>query len=215
MTETGIPTRSDRRALHGLILANLAVEAVLLGADHGLWGSTLGRGLAYEYGGFWAGLLHNWQPNYSLQPVAMFFTYSLLHAGISHVAGNMLSLIFLGEPVVARIGSRGFLLLYLLASLGGALCFGLFTRSPAPMIGASGAIFGLAGALTVWDAQDRRARGLRGRVWLIVLGLIFLNLVFWWSAAGNLAWQTHLGGFLTGAALARYAPGFLIRKIRS
>lgn len=201
--------------LHGLILANLAVEAVLQGADRGLWGSTLWRGLAYQYGGFWAGLLHNWQPNYRFQPEAMFLTYSLLHAGISHILGNMLSLAFLGEPVLTRIGPRGFLKLYLLSSLGGALCFGVFTRSPAPMIGASGAIFGLTGALALWDAQDRRAQGLPGRAWAIVAGLVVLNLVFWWGAAGNLAWQTHLGGFLTGLCLARYAPGFLSRKMRS
>ncbi len=230
-----------RRVLALLIAVNVAVELVLQGADHHLWGSTLWRGQAYQNGGFWAGLLVDWHPNYPGQPVAMFLTYSLLHADLGHLIGNMLSLGFLGDMVLIRLQARGLqardlknrslqvqglqetglqvrggsghglLLLYAVSSLGGALVFGLLSHSPAPMIGASGAIFGLAGALTVWDAQDRRATGVRGRASLIIAGLAGLNLFIWWSAAGNLAWQTHLGGFASGALLALYAPRFLVQ----
>ena len=202
---------SGRKALAGLILAQVLVELVLLGADHHLWGTTLWRGEAYQNGAFWAGLLADWHPNYAAQPLTMFLTYSLLHAGPSHLTGNMMSLIFLGDLVAARVGGRGLIRLYTAASLGGALAFAILSHSPAPMIGASGAIFGLAGALTVWDAQSRRAQGLWNRGPLIVAGLAALNLILWVNASGNLAWETHFGGFVSGAALARYAPLVLTR----
>ena len=150
--------RPHRWALGGVILINLMVEAALQGADRGVWGGTLWRGIAYQYGGFWTGLLRDWAPNYSLQPELMFLTYSLLHAGTIHLLGNMLSLAILGDLVLARVGKCGFLRLYGLASIGAALGFGVLSRSHAPMIGASGAIFGLIGALVLWDEQDRRTK---------------------------------------------------------
>ncbi len=192
---------SGRLVLLGLILASTGVELVLQGADRGLWGSVLWRGMAYQYGGFWAGLLRDWQPNYALQPEIMFLTYSLLHAGLGHLVGNMISLALLGDKVTDRIGGRGLFWLFAVSALGGALGFGLLSHSPAPMIGASGAIFGLAGALTVWSARRRRQWL---RVPLIVLALVGLNLVIWVLQAGNLAWQAHLGGFVAGACFAVY-----------
>ena len=174
---------------------------MLQGADHGLWGSGSWRGLAYQYGGFWAGLLRDWHPNYRLQPEMMFLTYSLLHAGLGHLLGNMLSLALLGDMVTDRIGGRGLAWLYVVSALGGALGFGLLNHSPAPMIGASGAIFGLAGALTVWSAKRRRQWASVG---LIMLALAGLNLAIWLLQAGNLAWEAHLGGFVAGACFAVY-----------
>ena len=85
--------------------------------------------------------------------------------------------------------------------LGGGLAFGLMSSSPAPMVGASGAIFGLVGAWTWMQGADR-AQGGAGpgavalRVLGITAGLALLNLVMWLLAGGVLAWETHLGGFL-------------------
>lgn len=200
-----------RKALVLLILVQVLVELVLQGADHHLWGSTIWRAEAYQNGGFWAGLLHDWHPNYLVQPATMFLTYSLLHAGFSHLAGNMLTLWFLGDMVTTKVGGRGLIRLYALSSLGGALAFALLSHSPSPMIGASGAIFGLAGALTVWDAQDRRTQGLWNRGPLIAAALAALNLILWINASGNLAWETHFGGFVVGAAVARYGYRFLAK----
>lgn len=198
--------RSGRRVLLGLILLCLAIELVLQGADHGLWGNPRWRTLSYENGGFWAGLLHDWQPNFRLQPLTMFFSYALLHAGFSHALGNMMGLAFLGDIAAQRYGARGLLVLYAAATLGGGLAFGLLSTSPAPMIGASGAIFGLAGAWTIWAAQARQSLFY---ALAITAGLAALNAVIWAMQGGNLAWQTHLGGFATGAILALYPRGFL------
>ena len=73
------------------------------------------------------------------------------------------------------------------------------------MVGASGALFGLAGA---WAALDWRARhradprGAARRAALVAAGLLALNLLGWLMEDGVLAWQTHLGGALAGAGVA-------------
>lgn len=197
-------------AVIGIGAVCILVELVLQLADLRLIGSPLWRSLAYQNGAFWPGLLHGWQPNYRLQPVAMFFTYAFLHGGLGHLAGNMLTLVALGEIVVERAGSRGFVMVYAASSLGGAALFGLLAASPQPMVGASGALFGLAGAWQYWDHAGRD----HGRFWRLIriaALLVLLNVVLWIMLDGVLAWQTHLGGFLAGwitaAALARRPRG--------
>lgn len=161
------------------------------------------RATFYEYGGFWVGLLHHWQPNYAVQPYAMFLTYGFLHGGLLHLVVNMITLWSLGSAVLARLGVGGFLLLYLGTMIGGGIGYALLATGPNLMVGASGALFGLAGALLAWGAVDRRAHGesLRPVLSALVL-LVALNGVLWWIMAGQLAWQTHLGGLVAGAALA-------------
>jgi membrane associated rhomboid family serine protease len=129
----------------------------------------------------------------------MFFTYAFLHGGLLHLAVNMLSLWSLGIPVLQRVKLHGFLLIYALSILGGALVFGFTGPYTVPMVGASGALFGLAGALLSWAYVDRFTfrQGLLPVAQAIML-LIVLNLVLWWAMDGQLAWQTHLGGFIAG-----------------
>ncbi len=200
------PTRHARSIPWSVwVLAVLCAlpELVLLGADWGLWGSARWRPLAYTQGAFWAGLLYGWTPNYALQPVTMFFSHAWLHAGPVHLVGNLAALLWLGPQVVSRRGNGGLILLWCTAALGGGAVFGLLTFSPAPMVGASGALFGLAADWVVAEVQrakQRRARWLRG-LGLITL-LLALNTAVWVLQGGQLAWETHLGGFLAGLALA-------------
>lgn len=201
-----------------LVLALIAVyagiELVLQGADHRLWGSTLWRPLAYQYGGFWAGLMRgNWLANYPGQTGAMFATHSVLHAGASHLIGNMVALAALANLTLGRLGRAEFLILWTLSAIAGAFVFGLLGPASQPMVGTSGALFGLAGVLLAWEAQTRRAEGhsrlvVLGTVLAWLAGLVALNLGFWWLQNGILAWQAHLGGFLMGLVwgLARGQP---------
>jgi membrane associated rhomboid family serine protease len=91
------------------------------------------------------------------------------------------------------------------ATLGGALGYAALASAPQPMVGASGALFGLAGALVWLQVADLAAEGAAARevalaLALPVAGLIVLNLLMYWAMGGRLAWQTHLGGVLAGAA---------------
>lgn len=182
-----------------LIALCCAVEVVLQLADWQIIGSPRLRTQAYEYGGFWAGLLQSWTPNYPNQPYLMFLTYGFLHGGLLHLLINMITLWSLGQAVLERVGVRGFLLLYTASLLGGAVGFALLASTLAPMVGASGALFGLAGGLLAWGYVDRFT--LQEALWPVVraVGLLLtLNAVMWWALDGQLAWETHLGGFVTG-----------------
>ena len=184
-----------------LALAGLCcvTELVLIAADFGLIGSTRWRGLAYQNGAFWAGLLFDWRPNYVAQPWTMFLSYAFLHSGLSHLAGNMLILFLLGPLVLAHVGQGKLLVIYVLSAIGGGAGYALLGNSLQPVVGASGALFGLVGALVFWEFADRRREG-KG-LWLvsgIVLVLALMNSVFWVLLDGVLAWETHLAGFVTG-----------------
>lgn len=180
-----------------------AIEAVLWGADLGLWGHARLRQNAYDWGGFWPGLLTGWRPNYSAQPYAMYITYALLHGGIVHFLTNAVTLWTLGRAVIERVRGFRFFCLYWGCALGGAAGYGLLAQTVQPMVGASGALFGLAGALMAWAYVDRFIA--RAGLWPIArfgLLLVAINLAMYWALDGQLAWQTHLGGFVTGWILA-------------
>ena len=186
-----------------LVVLIAGIELLLQASDAGWIGNLRWRSLAYQYGAFWPGLLGNWQPNFPGQALSMFLTYAFLHADLGHMLGNALTIVFLGQIICQRVGQRGFVLIYAAAAIGGALSFALLSLSPQPMVGASGALFGLAGAWTWWLWQDRaRVRHGGLQVLGVVVGLIALNALVWVSLNGLLAWQTHLGGFLAGACVA-------------
>ena len=185
--------------LLAIVIACTAIELVLQFSDFGLINDSRLRRTAYEYGGFWPGLLRDWSPNYPLQPWLMFVTYAFLHGGLVHLIVNMITLFSLGAIVIRRVGQFGFVLLYVAAMIGGALGFGLLAETYRPMVGASGALFGLAGGLVAWDYVDRYT--FQDALWPVVravLLLIILNIVLWWAMDGQLAWETHLGGFISG-----------------
>lgn len=182
-----------------LVVVCVLIEFLLQATDYGVLGTPRLRQVAYEYAGFWPGLLRNWTPNYPAQPYGMFVTYAFLHGGLVHLVVNMITLLSLGHAVVARVGPWGFLVLYLASILGGAAGFGLLADTVRPMVGASGALFGLAGGLVAWDYVDRYT--FQDRLWPVfraILLLAVLNVVLWWAMNGQLAWETHLGGFIVG-----------------
>ena len=190
-------------ALVTLVAVCTLIELVLQLGDRGLIGPARFRQLAYEYGGFWQGLLDDWRPNYPLQPWTMFLTYGFLHAGLVHLVVNMITLVSLGRAVLDRVGIGKAALLYAGSILGGAIGFALLSDSFRPMVGASGALFGLAGAILAWEYVDRFA--LRERLWPVaraVLFLALLNVVLYYAMDRLLAWETHLGGFLAGWIIA-------------
>lgn len=97
--------RHATRAVFWLIAVCCLIEAILSLGDLGVWGVPRFRQAVYEYGGFWAGLLGDWKPNYPLQPWLMFLTYGFLHSGPLHLAVNMVTLYSLGRPVLNRVST--------------------------------------------------------------------------------------------------------------
>ncbi|MCX9191989.1 rhomboid family intramembrane serine protease [Carbonactinospora thermoautotrophica] len=128
-------------------------------------------------------------------------TAAFLHQQLFHVLVNMWALWVLGPTVEAWLGRLRFVVLYLLAALGGAAASYAFNPPTSGALGASGAIFGLMGALLV---MARRLRyDLRG-----LLALLAINLAFPFLFA-HIDWKAHLGGLVVGLALGAgyaYAP---------
>ncbi len=120
---------------------------------------------------------------------------------------NMIVLFSLGLIAIKRVGTVGFFVIFFLASFGGGIAFGALGNSVQPMIGASGALFGLTGAWVYWDWRERHSLM---PIVTAVLGLILLNIIMWWWMNGQLAWQTHLGGFISG-----WASAVLLTSLRS
>ena len=120
-------------------------------------------------------------------------TAAFLHAGLLHLGLNMVTLVILGREVESALGRIRFLTLYLVAALGGSVCFYLFGSAGAFALGASTATFGLFGALFVL-ARARRI-DTRQIVMLIAFNL-FLGVVV--PEVDNLG---HVGGLVTGAAV--------------
>ena len=201
--------RSARLVLLALLLISVLPETILLGADLGIWGSPRWRRFTYEHFAFWTGLLRGWTPNYPFQPALMFVTYALLHAGIGHLLVNMVTLVSVARPELDRVGAWRFGAIYAVSVLGGAVGFALLSDKLQPMVGASGALFGLVGAWVIWDISDTlRARpGIAtlayAILWPIIL-LSVLNMLMFWVTSGHLAWETHLGGFIAGALAAPF-----------
>lgn len=186
-----------------LIAVMTVIEVVSFGADMGLWATPRLRQTSYDWGGFWPGLLDSWRPNYPAQPYAMFVTYAFLHGGVGHLAINMVTLWSLGQAVIDRVGPLRFGVIYLGTAIGGAGGYGLLAETVRPMVGASGALFGLAGALLAWGYVDRfTARTGLWPVARVAMFLVAINLAMYWALDGQLAWQTHLGGFVAGWVLA-------------
>lgn len=120
-------------------------------------------------------------------------TSGFLHGSLIHIAANMLSLYFLGGPLERILGRGRFLVLYLVSMLGSAVSVMLFSLPVSLTIGASGAIYGLLGALVV--AFKRMRADLRS---LIVVVAINFWITFQFP---GISWQGHLGGLVAGAII--------------
>ncbi|MFF4416118.1 rhomboid family intramembrane serine protease [Streptosporangium sp. NPDC001559] len=170
-----------------LVLNVLAYVAETLAPGPVIYGFQMDAGAVYH--GEWWRLL----------------TGAFLHAplangsfAITHILFNMWALYVIGPELERRLGSLRFLALYLLSALGGAVAVYLFGIAA---VGASGAIYGMFGALFV--VSRRLGYNARG-----VLLLIVANAVITFAIPG-ISWQGHLGGLITGTvvgAILAYAP---------
>lgn len=128
-------------------------------------------------------------------------TSAFLHGSILHILFNMYILIVLGPTLERVLGHARFLALYLLSALGGSVASYWFSPFNTVSVGASGAIFGLMGALVV--AGRKLSYDISQ-----VLALIAINVVIGFVVSG-VDWRAHLGGLITGAGVAAlmvYAP---------
>lgn len=144
-----------------------------------------------------------YRPAFTLAEPWRMFTASLMHdtSFLPHIAFNMYALWILGQALEPALGRIRFLAVYVVSVFGssvGVLLLATPSADPSsawmtPVIGASGAIFGLFGALFV---MFRRI----GRSTVPILVILGINAVLGFVIP-DVAWQAHLGGLITGGLL--------------
>ncbi len=171
----------------GLIVINVLVFFLL-----SLRGDTESGYFMLQYGAMYEPLVTDGHEYYRL------ITSLFLHFGIQHLLNNMVMLGALGYQLENEIGRIKFLLIYFISGIGGNLCSLYWNVSHGEQIisaGASGAIFGLMGALLYIVAVNRGRLGrLSGRGMLI---MVALSLYFGLTSSG-VDNSAHVGGLICG-----------------
>ena len=200
-----------------LLIANLFVF-LLMWESSGLTTLVLGRGFSFEvliaYGAKLNSLInapsHQWW---------RFVTPMFIHVNLLHLLVNMYSLWMIGPYVEKLYGSAKFVVFWVLTGIAGvvasyltvrpALATGslsrfLFKAMDEPSAGASGALFGLVGVLFVFGIKFRNElpEGFKRAFGTGLLPVIFINLFIGYLGRGFIDNAAHLGGLLSGAALA-------------
>ncbi|MBI4181027.1 MAG: rhomboid family intramembrane serine protease, partial [Chloroflexi bacterium] len=130
-------------------------------------------------------------------------TNMFIHApfpSIWHIFGNMLTLYFFGGYLIRLIGERNVFIIYFLGGILGNIFFMLWASPFSRAIGASGAIFAVAGALTVLIPKEK-----------VIIFPLPVPIPLWVAVIGGfliispgIAWQAHLGGLLFGVVIAYF-----------
>ena len=133
-------------------------------------------------------------------------TAAFLHGNLVHIGFNMFALYWLGTAVESFLGPVRYLALYLVSGLAGS-AGALVVDPKEPTVGASGAIFGIMGALLIIEYQQT------GQLAGQAMSLIAVNLIFTFAFAStaNISYGGHVGGLIGGIAaslaLARFGRG--------
>jgi membrane associated rhomboid family serine protease len=187
-----------------LIAINIVVFLIMLGASN-----DASLVMVRDYAMIPAAVTGKLTLGGSLPPILSVFTYMFLHAGWSHIIGNMLFLWVFGDNIEDAFGSVRFLFFYMLCGAAGGLAHLLFHQdSVVPLVGASGAVAGVVAAYLMLRPC--------AKITVLAFGLIPLRLGsawvlgFWalaqvWNVmsdqTGDTAWWAHIGGLLAGAGL--------------
>lgn len=139
-----------------------------------------------------------WGPAIREGQIYRLFTGMFLHGGLVHLLFNCYALYVIGSQVESFLGKFKFLVIYLVAGISGALFSMIFGGNYAS-IGASGAIFGLMGALVYFGYHYRVYLGNVVKSQIIPLIVLNLALGFFMTGIDNFA---HIGGLIGGTLMS-------------
>ena len=151
---------------------------------------------------FYANVDGHWVPGVADGAFWQLITSAFTHVDIWHIGFNMLTLWVLGPQLELAIGRARFLALYLISALAGSTMVYWLASETGATLGASGAVFGLMGALLV--IAFKVGGDVRN-----ILTWIGINAVITIVGSSFISWQAHLGGLLGGMAIAAvivYSP---------
>ena len=133
----------------------------------------------------------------------MFFTSMFLHAGMEHIMYNMFALVFFGIVAEYTVGSKKFITAYIISGLVASFASLLFYPSSISL-GASGAIYGLIGLMTILRPKMLVWWG--APIPMVVFGVLYISMdilgVFASANPDNVAYMAHIIGFAVGVMFA-------------
>lgn len=163
----------------------------------------------------------NLQDSTWISPYLSIITYMFMHGSPSHIAFNMLFLWIFGNNIEDVMTRRGFISFYIITGIISALAFvALFPDSKNYLVGASGAVSGVLGAYMCLF-PFARVHALFFIFPIRMPAIIFLIVWFIGQLSGllngqeNIAWISHISGFLSGIILYRFFIRDNIKKIKS
>jgi len=210
--------REARTSYGGLVPSGWSVSIVLVAINVAVWlliavtggnGSTVTDWIALlpssncnVPGGFYPGLASDvcqanggtWLPGVADGAGWRLVTSIFTQVGFVHLFFNVFNIWVLGPQLEAAFGRLRFLAIYLMAGLSGSIAVYLFSEPHGMTIGASGAVFGLLGAILVMVVRTRQPP--QGILFWIGLSLVYSFVVT------GISWQAHIGGLIGGALIA-------------
>ncbi len=175
-----------------LILINLLIFLLMYIFGKG---STNAQTLV-DFGGLVPGYVNGTYGSYELY---RFITSIFLHNGIAHLVFNMYALYILGPQLESFFGKTKFVIIYLVSGIAGNLLSLLFLSTNTVSVGASGAIFGLMGALLYFGYHYRVYLGTVIKSQIIPIIILNLILGFMSTGINNFA---HIGGLVGGILIS-------------
>lgn len=180
----------------GLISINAIVFVILM-----LFGKTEDTLFILEHGAMYEPYIVEGHEYYRL------ITSMFLHFGIEHLMNNMVMFGAMGLNLEIEIGKLRFLLIYMLSGIGGNVCsllWNLYEETAVVSAGASGAVFGIMGALVCAAIQNRCYVGRLNKRGLIFMAALSLYFGLTGSGIDNAA---HIGGLICGFVLQSILGG--------
>jgi membrane associated rhomboid family serine protease len=184
------------RFTRSIIFVFIAVQLVLTFAPR-----DLAEQIIFTFGfvpGYFTGVIKPFPYGAFLSPV----TYIFIHGGWMHIAFNAVMAVSLGVFFEREFGTKKTIVFFFFSGLCGVLFYFILNPfSTSPMIGASGSVSGLFGALIMLMGK-RGGLGHKTRnPWPLIAFWIVFMIVAGVISGANTAWQTHIGGFLGGIGL--------------
>jgi membrane associated rhomboid family serine protease len=183
-----------------IIIVNLVLYLATAFSGEGLYQLGPYMQISADRFTYYLGLI----PHYFTSRPWTILTSVFIHSSFGHIFGNMLTLYFFGNFLARMVGNTKFLLVYFIGGIAGNAVYLLLGQSFSLLIGASGAVYAIAGALVVMFPK------LPVRLYFIIpVPLWVLVLIFFvaWSFIPGVAWQAHMGGMAVGLI-----AGFFFRR---
>lgn len=134
------------------------------------------------------------------QRAGTLLSHAFLHANWLHLGMNSAACLGLGIVCWRLMGTARFFICFILTAAAGAAAFALVRPEAGPLVGASGAIFGLLAVYKRAEFRELAARGVDVTRATLMFGvqMVLINAAFGFATGGIMAWEAHLGGMAMG-----------------